>query len=142
MNICVPYDKEYTDLLGLAVYSFEYYEGMIVDVISYYEPDFRTEYDRRKAMASSKLADKFETCKKYDQLEKYIEDFSSLVDRRNQLFHAHPVTHDGNQILNYQVNTDWEVCDFLWTKDELQSFLLTINRNIMSLSEFKSKLMK
>jgi hypothetical protein len=41
--------------------------------------------------------------------------FASLVEKRNALIHAHPITDtDGSQILNYQTGPDRPLPDMKW----------------------------
>ena len=46
-------------------------------------------------------------------------EFARLIDKRNALIHAHPVTdHDGSQILNYQARTDRPLPDMKMRVDQ------------------------
>ena len=126
MNTRVPFDDDYVKLVGTAVYLFSYYEWAIIYVVERLEPGFVPEYCRkhRRGMTSGTVFTRF-----MNAVERYAGDkgvektelkccgltFDHLVQKRNALIHAHPITDDGGaQILNYQASPAKQISDMKW----------------------------
>ncbi len=147
MNIRIPYNEEYTKKLGLALYIFAYYEGTIVDILSYIDNEFRLEYYRKCSLTSGQLKNKFKNYLSYnlkiDGLLECYENFRNSIDWRNSLIHAHPATDcDGEIILNYQTNLKKLIHDHKWTYSEIDNFINTINKYEISAAEVLDKIRK
>lgn len=132
MNIRIPYNEEFTNKLGLALYVFAYYEGTIIDILSFIDHEFRLEYYRKSSLTSGQLKNRFENYLS-DNLEivgllECYENFKNSIDLRNSLIHAHPATDsDGEIILNYQTKFKKVIHDYKWTFSEIDNFINTIN---------------
>ena len=62
------------------------------------------------------------------KLLKCIHDFAILIDERNALIHAHPITSDdGKQILNYQASTKKGIHDLQWKTDKIAEFIRKVS---------------
>jgi hypothetical protein len=132
MRTRVPYDASYTALIGTAVYVFAYYEWAIIYLIQQYKPDFVGRYCRRAPMTSGAvrkelaaiLADqrtRYEVVSRAE-LQACHDEFARLVDMRNALIHAHPITdQDGSQILNYQARPGGRLPDMKWPIAEVEA---------------------
>ncbi len=58
------------------------------------------------------------------ELEVCCNRFASLIDKRNTLIHAHPITDaDGSQILNYQAKADRPLPDMKWPMSTVSQVL-------------------
>lgn len=123
--IRVPYDPTYTALVGTAVYVFAYYEWVVIYLIRHFRPNFVSRYCRGAPMTSGKVRGELEAILNdgstvYNkvsraELEACCRQFASLVDKRNALIHAHPITdNDGSQILNYQAKANRPLPDMKW----------------------------
>lgn len=132
MRTRVPYDANYTALVGTAVYVFAYYEWAIIYLIQQYKSGFVGRYCRGSPMTSGVVRRELEGVLA-DQQTKYAvvakaelqachDEFARLVEKRNALIHAHPVTdHDGSQILNYQARVDRPLPDMKWPVAEVEA---------------------
>jgi hypothetical protein len=128
----VPYDPQYTALVGTAVYVFAYYEWAVIYLIQQFKPGFVGRYCRGAPMTSGGVKKEleavvnspsttFSTVSKAE-LEACVTRFSALIDKRNALIHAHPITdRDGSQILNYQARVDRPLPDMKWPVTEVES---------------------
>ena len=137
MNVRVPFDPDYTRLVGTAVYVFSYYEWTIIYIIERLNPGFVSEYSRQKKMTSGHVKRRIEALSKAlgahevdaDALVRCSADFSSLVPRRNALMHAHPITDGpwGDQILNFQSMASAEITEMKWTADAVTEFIRAVD---------------
>lgn len=125
MQTRVPFDPSYTALVGTAVYVFAYYEWAVIYLIQQFKPGFVARYCRGAPMTSGQVKRELEailndTAMVYAkvsraELEVCCNRFASLIDKRNALIHAHPITDtDGSQILNYQAKVDRPLPDMKW----------------------------
>lgn len=132
MPTYVPFDPSYTALVGTAVYVFAYYEWQIIYLIQQFKPEFVHTYCRgapitsggvRKALgAIVSDAGTCYTAVPKAELQACYEQFGLLVDKRNAMIHAHPITgHDGAQILNYQARVDRPLPDMEWSVAKLEA---------------------
>ena len=125
----IPYDKEYVQALGLAVYAFAYYEWQIAYIIERLEPGFLVQYCRGRPMTSGVLHGKFEAVLETQcgddpmGIQSLCDEFRLLVDKRNALIHAHPITaKDGSQIINYQGSPRKAISDMEWPIEAIEKF--------------------
>ena len=134
VKVRVPLDDDYTALVGKAVYVFSYYEWTIIYIIEALSPVFVSEYSREHSLTSGavcrrlrKLVDDGAKPETSDagELETCLDEFSSLIPRRNALIHAHPITNqsDGAQILNFQGPTSRLVSDMKWDSAAIRTFI-------------------
>jgi hypothetical protein len=131
----VPFDPQYVARVGAAVYVFAYYEWAIIYLIEQFDSGFVKHYCRGKLpMTSGKVRKKFESLlssatTSYDkisrvELEACCTRFARLVEMRNALIHAHPITDaDGSQVLSYQGNPDKPLPDIKWPTVEVEAIL-------------------
>ena len=138
MNIRVPFDEDYVKLVGTAVYLFFYYEWTVIYVIDLLEPGFLPEYCRHpRGITSGKVSERFKTAVdnyhggkgvETTELECCSQIFYDLVQRRNALIHAHPITDEGGaQILNYQASPSKQISDMKWESVRLEEFICKID---------------
>ena len=137
MNTQVPFDDNYVNLLGIAVYLFSYYEWGIISVIDRLEPGFVNEYCREHPMTSGKVSNRLgttvdsyagDTRVEKRELERCSLTFRDLVQKRNALIHAHPITDDGGaQILNYQASPTKKIPDLKWKAARLEKFVREVD---------------
>jgi len=152
-HLIIQIDDTYAKLIGQAVYSFGYYEWMIVYLINSLDNGFVLEYSRKKLFTSGKVAKKLKGV--IDQInyshkginKSQLEDchvqFHSLIDKRNALMHGHPITHvDESQILAYQTIVTKSIPDITWTVDALMGFISEINKAISSTSSIHDRLVR
>ena len=135
MNTRVPFDDAYVTLVGKTVYVFSYYEWTVIYITEKLQPGFLAEYCRRhwKGMTSGQVSRRL-----MNAVESYVGDsgverneleccwltFDTLVQKRNALIHAHPITDaDGAQILNYQASPAKQIADMKWKATRLEEFL-------------------
>jgi hypothetical protein len=134
MQTRVPFDPSYTALVGTAVYVFAYYEWAVIYLIQQFKPDFVARYCRGAPMTSGQVKRELEailndTATVYAkvsraELEVCCNRFASLIDKRNALIHAHPITDtDGSQILNYQAKVDRPLPDMKWPMSTVSQVL-------------------
>ena len=152
MNTRVPFDDDYVKLVGTAVYLFSYYEWAIIYVVERLEPGFVPEYCRkhRRGMTSGTVFTCF-----MNAVERYAGDkgvektelkccgltFDHLVQKRNALIHAHPITDDGGaQILNYQASPAKQISDMKWEVASLQEFIHEVDAAACQIGEMFKKL--
>ena len=152
MNTRVPLDDDYVKLVGRAVYLFSYYEWAIIYVVERLEPGFVGEYCRKhwRGMTSGAVSTRF-----MDAVERYAGDngventelkccwltFEHLVQKRNALIHAHPITDDGGaQILNYQTSPVRQISDMKWKVASLQEFIREVDAAACQIGEMFEKL--
>jgi hypothetical protein len=58
------------------------------------------------------------------ELQSCLESFSALIDRRNALIHAHPITHkNGNQILAFQAHAGRPIPEMTWDTREVEKLI-------------------
>ena len=150
VRIPLPRDDEYISLLGEVVYSFAYYEWTIIYIVEYLESGFIAEYCRGRPLESGKVKRRLEDTIKKDlnhplivQVQDCCKDFSELIERRNALIHAHPITAEGGeQVLNHQGIISKKYHDVLWTKTEIESFLYDVDQAAVSAAEILDLLRK
>ena len=133
MKIRVPFNEDYVRLLGTAIYLFAYYEWIIIYIIERLNPGFVAEYSREKTMTSGKVLKRFEkalgkdiTCDAIDRstLKTCSNEFAGLVEKRNALIHAHPITDiNGAQILNYQGKPSKAISDMKWKYGDIKELV-------------------
>jgi hypothetical protein len=114
-----------------------YYEWSVIYLIEQFKPGFVARYCRGAPMPSGQVRQELEsilsdstivyTKVSRAELEACRTLFASLIDKRNALIHAHPITDtDGSQILNYQTRVDRPLPDMRWpvvsVNDVLQEF--------------------
>ena len=138
VKVRVPLDDDYTALVGKAVYVFSYYEWTIIYIIEALSPGFVSEYSREHSLTSGavcgrlrKLVDDGAKPETSDagELETCLDEFSSLIPRRNALIHAHPITNqpDGAQILNFQGPTSHLISDMKWDSGAVETFIRDVD---------------
>lgn len=125
MRSRVPVDSEYTAAVGATVYVFAYYEWALIHLIHHFKPGFLDRYCRGAPMTSGAVKGELESVLS-DATTAYVnisrgelraccDRFATLIDKRNALIHAHPITAaDGSQILNYQTRMDRPLPDMKW----------------------------
>jgi hypothetical protein len=134
MQIRVPFDPAYTALVGTAVYVFSYYEWAVIYLIEQFNPGFVARYCRGAPMTSGAVKKQLEsivddsnttyTKVSKAELQQCCARFATLIDKRNALIHAHPITdHDGSQILNYQARVDRPLPDMKWPVATVEAVL-------------------
>ena len=133
MKTKVPFDEDYVNFLGKAVYLFSYYEWVVICIVERLKPGFVAEYSRKKSMTSRKVHNRFKIALEQDigghhmdktTLESCSHEFDGLVDKRNALIHAHPSNDiDGAQILNYQSNLSKPISDMKWQTVDIEKFV-------------------
>ena len=134
MATLVPFDPGYTALVGTAVYVFAYYEWAVIYLIQQFKPGFVSRYCRGTPMTSGQVKRELEgilndastvyTEVSRAELDAYCNRFASLIDKRNALIHAHPITDtDGSQILNYQAKIDRPLPDMKWPIPSVEQVL-------------------
>jgi hypothetical protein len=134
MQTRVQFDPSYTALVGTAVYVFAYYEWAVIYLIQQFKPGFVACYCRGAPMTSGQVMRELEailndTATVYArvsraELEVCCNRFASLIDKRNTLIHAHPITDtDGSQILNYQAKVDRPLPDMKWPMSTVSQVL-------------------
>ena len=126
----VPFDEDYVKLVGTAVYLFSYYEWTIIYIIERLEPGFVAEYSREQTMPSGEVLNRFKRALEQDAgghdvdrstLRSCSDEFAGLVDKRNALIHAHPITDIGGaQILNYQSKPSRPISDMKWEDVDIE----------------------
>lgn len=121
----VPVDSEYSATVGAAVYVFAYYEWALIHLIHRFKAGFLDRYCRGAPMSSGGVKRELESVLSdaatpyarisREELRSCYDRFATLIDKRNALIHAHPITAaDGAQILNYQTRTDRPLPDMKW----------------------------
>lgn len=131
LAIRIPYDSDYTALLGTAVYAFAYYEWVVIYLIQQFEPGFVRRYCRGSPMPSGDVKKKLAnilnnpatsyTRVSRDELRACCDRFAELIETRNALIHAHPITDaDGGQILHRQAGLDRPLPDMKWSKEVVE----------------------
>jgi hypothetical protein len=136
----IPVNDDYAAILGKAVYLFAYYEWIIIYIIEYLDKGFVSEYSRptKRPLTSGSVNVKLkETIAKVDfstltvdnaDLEQCQQEFENLIDKRNALIHAHPITDkDGSQILAYQARPSKAISDMTWKLSEIESLIKEID---------------
>ena len=138
MNYRIPFNDEYVNLVGKAVYMFSYYEWAIIYLVERLQPGFVRKYCRGNArMTSGKVCKRFEAALDSDtgshgvdesHLEECYRKFESLIPKRNALIHAHPITDVGGaQILSYQGNVSQRISDMKWQSSQVEDFMKEID---------------
>lgn len=133
MKTRVPFDEDYVRLVGTAVYLFAYYEWAIIYIVDRLEPGFVNEYCRNKPMMSGQVRQRLKKAvasyrgnqgvTKAD-IECCSDEFANLIQKRNALIHAHPITDvDGAQILNYQSMPTRPIADMKWDAVDIENFV-------------------
>ena len=152
MTTRVPFDADYVTLLGTAVYLFSYYEWAIIYVVERLEPGFAPEYCRkhRRGMTSGDVSKRFMQAVKRYTGDKGVETtelkfcgltFDRLVQKRNALIHAHPITAGGGaQILNYQASPAKQISDMKWEVASLEEFIREVDAAACQTGEMFEKL--
>ena len=130
----VPVDDSYAALVGKAVYVFAHYDWTIIYVIEHLQNGFVQKYSRGSPMTSAAVRDALQNtvsnpCVSFDkvslaELQACCEEFKRLIDKRNALIHAHPVTDaDGSQILAHQTKTTKPLPDIKWPRTEVEAII-------------------
>ncbi len=138
----IPFDTDYTTLLGQAVYSFAYYEWTIISIIEHLDKGFVHEYSRGNPLTSGKVCEELKKFCSHDQLantaiDEIYNSFKLLTDKRNALIHAHPCTAaDGSQVLNYQTKVNKQLHDLLWSIDEIERFVGAVDEAELEAAEY------
>lgn len=149
----VPYDPQYTALVGTAVYVFAYYEWAVIYLIQQFKPGFVSRYCRGAPMTSGGVRRELEevitsphtayTAVTKAELEACFQEFARLIDKRNALIHAHPITdHDGSQILNYQARVDRPLPDMKWPIAEVEAAIAEFDLAACAANELLHRLLK
>lgn len=136
----IPVNDNYAALVGKAVYVFAYYEWTIIYIIEKLEVGFASEYSRPKkgvytsGIVKKKLEDTIKSTmlpiKGVDKqmLDKCLSTFNDLIEKRNALIHAHPITaKDGSQILSYQAKSSKPISDKIWPINEVEKLIVDID---------------
>ena len=152
MTARVPFDDTYVTLLGKTVYLFSYYEWTIIYIAEKLQPGFLAEYCRQhwNGMTSGQVSRRFmNAVEGYSggngvgkvELECCRQTFDSLVQKRNALIHAHPITDsDGAQILNYQASPGKQISDMKWEVPHLEAFLRELDVAAVQASQLFDRL--
>lgn len=133
IDVRIPFVEDYVNLLGTAIYCFNYYESCIVDILSFHDKEFRQKYYRELSLTSGKLKNEFAKIKNAQiatipGLDRCYLDFSEIIEERNRLIHSHPVTDAvESQILNYQADIKKSVHDFKWGREEIRFFIMRVD---------------
>ena len=138
MNARIPFDPQYVQSIGKAVYFFAYYEWIIIYVIEQFSPGFVNEYSRDRKMTSGHVAKRLKkvllegstmAAEIRSALDTCCDEFVSLIPRRNALIHAHPITDTptGEQILNFQGRVSEAIADMKWTSDKVERFAMDVS---------------
>lgn len=153
MQTRVPYDSSYTALIGVAVYVFAYYEWAIVYLIQQFESGFVARYSRGAPMMSGGLYQKLEailangstvySAVQKQELQACNDEFRHLIDKRNALIHAHPITdQDGSQILSYQTRSDRALPDMKWPTEKVEAAIREFDAAACKANELLHRLLK
>jgi hypothetical protein len=113
---------------------FAYYEWAVIYLVERFKRGFVTRYCRGAPMTSGQVRKELEailsdsstvyTKVSQAELEGACSLFASLIEKRNALIHAHPITDsDGSQILNYQARVDRPLPDLKWPVASVQEVL-------------------
>ena len=152
MSIRIPFDPDYVQLVGTAVYVFSYYEWTIIYVIERLNPGFVSEYSRERKMTSGAVSSRLEKILSEDatnavqenrrSLRICADEFASLIPRRNALIHAHPITDgtSGAQLLKFQSMPSESIADLKWNITEIEQFIAKIDKASVGASALLSKL--
>lgn len=138
MNYRIPFDDDYVEEVGKAVYMFAYYEWAIIYLVERLQPGFVRAYCRgRRRMTSGTVRKRFgNALDSYTgshgvdeaRLEECYQKFDSLIPKRNALIHAHPITGvNRSQILNYQGNPSQLISDMKWEHSQIEEFMKEID---------------
>jgi hypothetical protein len=158
-NLRLPMDEEYIKWLGVAVYSFAYMEGTVIDIYRFLDDSFAQKYFRaEKGITSGQLKNHFESFLnknksslvlpvgvKIQDIETVFNEFHDLTERRNALIHAHPVTlPSGGEGLAFQTGKPKaKEKDVVWELNEIKQFCKIIENKVYDFSKvadpFKSK---
>jgi len=134
MRTRVPYEPSYTALVGTAVYVFAYYEWALIYLIQQFKPGFVGRYSRGAPMTSGRVMAELETVLadptivhskvSKSELQACCTLFGQLIEKRNALIHAHPITdHDGSQILSYQTASSRPLPDMKWPTASVEALV-------------------
>lgn len=134
MPLRIPFDPDYTALLGRATYVFAYYEWAVIHLIEQFRPGFLNRYCRGKPMTSGDVKRALEEIMKdsaiscmrisREELRACCISFATLIEKRNALIHAHPITDtDGGQVLYRQARPDRPLPDMKWSKEDVEHVL-------------------
>jgi len=142
LNLVIPLSDDYIRLAGMALYCYSYYETFIVSVIAQIDREFWYKYFREWALSSGQLKNKFKRIKDENpqiiNLDLVYFQFELIIDRRNRLVHAHPITDENEgQILYYQADVNKSVSDFKWTIGELERFTNDVNQLTSDVSRLR-----
>jgi hypothetical protein len=149
----IPVNDDYASIVGKAVYVFAYYEWIIICIIDALNKGFVNEYSRptKKAYTSGsvkrKLRNAIDTSTNLlsqstlEDMEKCFEAFSDLIEKRNALIHAHPITHlDNSQILASQTKSSKAISDMIWPQSEVEKLISEIDNSALLASEIFTNL--
>lgn len=157
----IPVPDNYAAALGKAVYVFAYYEWTIIYLIEHFDPGFLQKYSRPPLIEKNKIkpysggdiADLLDGLIKAKRNKKfyYLSDLSTckdkfvdLVQRRNALIHAHPITFNDKQILGYQTTKTAKISapDMIWELTDIESFIRDIDEAGVAAGTLLEKLKK
>ena len=151
MKLHVPFDRNYVNLLGKAVYLFAYYEWVVICIIEVLEPGFVRTYSRgTRPLPSGEVTKRFRIAIRNSAelppgdlkaLDACATEFDGLVKRRNALVHAHPITDtDGSQIFHYQASPSHPITDMKWDEASIRDFLLAADAAVSQAQSLHMKL--
>lgn len=153
MHTRIPCDSDYAALVGTAVYVFAYYEWAIIYLIQQYQVGFVSKYSRGAPMTSRVVCEKLESIlaegrTPYDtvakeELQACRNESDCLVNKRNALIHAHPITdRDGLQILSYQARPNRPLPDMKWPVEAIQATVREFDAAACRANELLHRLLK
>jgi hypothetical protein len=135
----IPVNDDYAATIGKAVYVFSYYEWTIIYIIDFLKTGFVSKYSRaQRPMTSGMVKKKLEKVIIQNvlppspvtkmELDNCCIRFQSLIEKRNALIHAHPITEkDGSQILAYQADPTRAISDMIWPIEKVQDLIQEID---------------
>lgn len=136
----IPIDDEYAAMVGKAMYAFSYYEWSIIYTIQHLTPssNYVRSYCRDKGNLTAGDVHMDFCCairqsefplspELKRELKKCAAEFQQLIFDRNTLAHAHPITFEGDQILNYQGSSSSPIPDRKWTIEEIERLIADID---------------
>ena len=149
----IPVNDEYAAIVGKAVYLFAYYEWTIIYIIDYLDKGFVAEYSRptKRPLTSGPVNEKLrKTIGKLhfpistvtkNEMEQCQHKFEKLIEKRNALIHAHPITDtDGSQILGYQSKPSNAISDIIWPNSKVEELIQEIDKIAVEAGKILDKL--
>ncbi|MCO8046366.1 MULTISPECIES: hypothetical protein [unclassified Acinetobacter] len=150
-NLRLPMDEEYIKWLGVAVYSFAYMEGTVIDIYRFLDDSFAQKYFRgEKGITSGCLKSHFKSFLDKNKssialpvgvtiqdIERVFDEFHDLTEKRNALIHAHPITlPSGGRGLAFQTGKPKaKEKDVLWELNEIKKFCEIIENKVSDFSK-------